>query len=111
MHNSSDVTSKPWDVLNVEANHHIQHPSVLQRTSGVIFVADKDIILIHVCPDVGFVVIINLITHIQIFQKDVLWGSRIVTIAMSRDTGLVFAYRNALMNWVTDKLFLLLLYW
>ena len=34
-----------------------------------------------------------------------------MTIAMSRDTGLVFAYRNALINWVTDKLFLLLLYW
>ena len=28
-----------------------------------------------------------------------------MTIVMSRDTGLVFAYRNALMNWVTDKLF------
>ena len=34
-----------------------------------------------------------------------------MAIAMSRDTRLVFAYRNALMNWVTDKLFLLLLYW
>ena len=55
----------------MEANHHIQHPSVLQRTSGVIFVADQDIIPIHVCPDVGFVVIINLIMHIQIFQRDV----------------------------------------
>ena len=28
-----------------------------------------------------------------------------MAIAMSRDTRLVFAYRNALINWVTDKLY------
>ena len=54
-----------------------------QCPSGVSFVANKDIIRIHVCSDVGFVLMIKLITHIQIFQQDVLWGSRIVTIAVS----------------------------
>ena len=84
------------NVANVAAYHHILDPSVLRRTSDVNSATTLDIIHIHVYSDVESVVRV-----ISVIQQIVLSGSRLVTIAISGDTYLKFAYRNALMNWVT----------